>query len=64
MHPLKKWMADAQLKDADLAPKVGVSRVQIYRIREGQNRPSLKTARKLEEVTRIPAADLMTWEAA
>jgi transcriptional regulator with XRE-family HTH domain len=64
MHPLKTWLADTKKKDADLADLVGVSRVQIYRIREGQNRPSLKTARKLEAVTKIPAAELMTWEAA
>ena len=59
MTLLKKWMADHGYTDEALSERVGVTRVQILRLRLGQNRPSQKTARKLEEVTKIPAGDLM-----
>lgn len=52
------------LNDEGLAAKVGVSRVQIYRLRTGVNRPSRETALKLQEITGIPAGKLVFGDAA
>lgn len=57
-------MAENGVKDAELSAKVGVSRVQILRLRLGQNKASLATAHKLAEITRIPAAVFVMGEAA
>lgn len=53
---LKDWMDAKDKKDADVAALVGISRSQITRIRTGVSNPGRNTARKLEEVTKIPAA--------
>lgn len=45
--------------DATLAGKVGVSRVQIYRIRNGSSKPSPKLAQRLSEITGIAAWDFL-----
>lgn len=59
MGLLEAWMNDQEVSDEQLAAKVGVSRVQVLRLRTGQNRPSPKTAKKLEAVTGIPASELI-----
>lgn len=59
MGLLQNWMSENTVKDEVLAEKVGVSRVQVLRWRLRQNRPSPPRARKLEEITAIPAGDLM-----
>lgn len=64
MRPLERWMSEKQMRNEDLAPRVGVSRVQIHRIRTGQNSPSLKTARKLAEITKLPLDVLLLNEEA
>lgn len=53
MSRLKQWMEDAKETDQSLGAKVGVSRVQISRIRRGINGASRATAQRLEEVTGI-----------
>ena len=40
-----------------MAPKLGVSRVQVSRLRRGKHKPSLKLAVTLESLTGIPAWD-------
>lgn len=59
MTALQTWVDAAKLTDEALAAKVGVSRVQITRIRNGVCRPSVKTAQKLAEVTGVPAANFI-----
>ncbi len=57
--PLSAWMHGARENDASLAAKVGVSRVQILRIRKGQSKPSPKLAQKLEKETGVPAWEFL-----
>lgn len=59
MGLLQTWMEANKVRDEDLAEKIGVSRVQVLRWRLQQNRPRPTKARKLEEITSIPAGDLM-----
>lgn len=61
---LGKWMADNSVNDDALSKRVGVSRVQITRLRNGSNKPSPATAVKLEQITGIPAMKLILGEAA
>lgn len=53
MHDLKTWMAEAKETDESLAAKVGVSRTQITRIKNGASGASKETALELERVTGI-----------
>lgn len=59
MGPLDTWMTSAGETNESLALKVGLSRVQISRLRRRIYRPSVETARKLEEITNIPAAEFI-----
>lgn len=52
-------MTGAGESDETLAPKIGVSRVQVSRIRRNINKPSPSVAAKLEELTGIPAWDFL-----
>lgn len=54
MDQLQAWMAARSENDHTLAPRVGVSRVQISRIRRGVTGASKPTAMRLQEVTGIP----------
>lgn len=56
MSSLAAWMDRAHETDETLAAKVGVSRVQISRIRRRVCEPSLAVAASLEAITGIPAA--------
>jgi plasmid maintenance system antidote protein VapI len=51
---LQEWMKVEQRKDADLAPVLEISRVQVSRLRRKVNGASRKTALKLEQLTGIP----------
>ena len=52
---LKDWMQqDDSRKDETVASAIGISRVQISRIRRGLNGASKATAHKLETLTGIP----------
>jgi transcriptional regulator with XRE-family HTH domain len=62
MQTLAQWMIAEKVKDAALSEKLGVSRVQVLRLRRRLCRPSLATALKLEEITSIPAAELLMVE--
>lgn len=66
MTLLQEWMERADLTDAKLASLMegAVTRSQINRIRRGESRPSLETARALEQVTRIPAHKFVMGDAA
>ena len=57
-------MSASGLTDQAVSRKVGVSRVQVLRLRQGINRPSPETAMKLEALTGIPAARFIFGEAA
>jgi transcriptional regulator with XRE-family HTH domain len=61
---LDKWASERSLKDAELAKMIGVSRVHAFRLRRGDYRPSVKTAKRIEEVTGISAASLVMGDAA
>lgn len=56
---LKEWRTRAELSRADLAQRVGVSDVSIWRIEEGKQTPSLRVAAKLEQITGIPAREFI-----
>jgi transcriptional regulator with XRE-family HTH domain len=45
--------------DQSLAPKIGVSRVHVSRLRRSVHKPSPELAVKLESVTGIPAWELL-----
>lgn len=62
MGPLEAWMTREGETDESLSPKVGLSRVQISRLRRRVYRPSVETARKLETITGIPAAEFILVE--
>lgn len=64
MTILAQWMSASGLTDEAVSRKVGVSRVQVLRLRQGINRPSPETAMKLEALTGIPAARFIFGEAA
>lgn len=53
MSKLQSWMDSQGENDLSLAQKVGVSRVQMSRIRRGINGASKTTALELERVTGI-----------
>ena len=57
-------MMGAAETDATLSRKLGVSRVQVSRVRRGVNRPSPQLAAKIETITKIPAWDLIKPEQA
>jgi len=59
MTVLKDWMADHNETDSSLAAKVGVSRVQVLRIRNGRSKPSPRLANRLEAVTSIAAWEFL-----
>lgn len=56
---LDEHMRSKGLTDAELAAKVGVSQPTIWRIRNRKRRPQVAVAKRIEEVTGIPAADLV-----
>lgn len=58
-NPLQAWVNARSYSDEELAKLFAVSRVHAYRLRTAKNRPSVKTARRIEQVTGIPAADLI-----
>lgn len=62
--PLARWMEHAGETDETLSPKVGVSRVQISRIRRDKSKPSPATAVKLEAITKLPASIFIFGDAA
>lgn len=64
MSDLQEWMSRAGETDATMSQKLGVSRVQVSRIRRGICKPSPTTAQKLEAITAIPAADFIFGAAA
>jgi len=59
MVDLASWMTAHGETDETLAAKLGVSRVQASRLRRRRCNPSPETAKKLEDLTKIPALDLM-----
>jgi transcriptional regulator with XRE-family HTH domain len=59
MGILADWMKRASETDQGLAPKIGVSRVHVSRLRRMVHKPSLDLAKTLEEVTGIPAAQFV-----
>ena len=64
MTILSQWMNASGFTDGAVSQRVGVSRVQVLRLRKGVNRPSPETAVKLEALTGIPAARFIFGEAA
>lgn len=64
MTDLQTWMTDAKESDETLSKKLGVSRVQVSRLRRKLCKPSPDTAVKLEQITGIPAAAFIFGQAA
>lgn len=56
---LDEHMRSNGLTDAELAAKVGVSQPTIWRIRNRKRRPQVDVAKRIAEVTGIPAAELV-----
>ena len=57
---LEQWMEANSLRDHELAARVeGLSRSQVSRIRRRVSIPSPETAKKLSEVTGLPAEALL-----
>jgi transcriptional regulator with XRE-family HTH domain len=57
---LQDWMTAKGLNDAKLAEQVpGLSRSQVSRIRRRKSIPSPETAKKLAELTGLPAEALV-----
>lgn len=59
MTKLAEWMRANEETDETLASKLGVSRVHVSRLRRDVHRPRPGLARKLEELTGIPAAQFI-----
>lgn len=59
MGLLADWMSRNRETDQSFAPKLGVSRVHVSRLRRVIHNPSPDLALKLEEITEIPAAELI-----
>jgi transcriptional regulator with XRE-family HTH domain len=59
MGLLAEWMTRKGETDQSLAPKVGISRVHVSRLRRVVHNPSPDLAKKIESVTKIPAAKLV-----
>lgn len=59
MNALASWMTLTKQGDDTVAQKVGVSRVQISRIRRGLSKPSPDLAAKLEAISGVPAWDFV-----
>jgi transcriptional regulator with XRE-family HTH domain len=59
MKQLTEWMTANDETDETLAAKAEVSRVNINRIRRGVQKPRTDLAKRLAEITSIPAADFI-----
>lgn len=60
MNALATWMTAAGETDDTVSAKVGISRVQVSRIRRSLSRPSPELAVKLEALSGVPAWDLVS----
>jgi transcriptional regulator with XRE-family HTH domain len=57
---LEQWMNDRGMRDHELAAQVpGLSRSQVSRIRRRISIPSPETAKKLSDLTGLPAEALI-----
>lgn len=59
MADLAQWMTDNRETDQSLAPKIGVSRVHVSRLRRRVHKPSPELAVRIEQVTGIPAWEFL-----
>lgn len=59
MAELSDWMSNHRETDQTFAPKLGVSRVHVSRLRRGVHKPSPELAVKIEDITGIPAWELL-----
>lgn len=64
MADLAAWMNANGETDESLAPKLGVSRVHVSRLRRRICNPSPDMAKRIEDLTAIPAIDLLLRERA
>jgi transcriptional regulator with XRE-family HTH domain len=63
-NPISAWMEKHGLDDKAAAERFGLDRSQVWRLRHGVCRPSIKTAQRLEPIIGVPAAHLLFGEAA
>lgn len=56
---LKRWRAEREMSQADLAKASGVSREYIARLELGQQDPTLSTMRKLAKALRVTVGKLV-----
>ncbi len=63
MHPLRQYLADHDLKQADLARLLKVSRPVLHRWLDGTRSPHPKYWQTIKDVTGIPPSALLGTEA-
>ena len=59
---LKEYRAKFDMKQGDLAEKVGVRRETIIRLEKGQYNPSLKLAMDIAKVFGVSVEDIFSFE--
>lgn len=59
---LKEYRAKLDMKQVDLAEKVGVRRETIIRLEKGQYNPSLKLAMDIAKVFGVSVEDIFSFE--
>lgn len=59
---LKEYRAKLDMKQGDLAEKVGVRRESIIRLEKGQYNPSLKFAMDIAKVFGVSVEDIFSFE--
>lgn len=59
---LKEYRAKLDMKQGDLAEKVGVRRETIIRLEKGQYNPSLKLAMDIAKVFGVSVEDIFSFE--
>jgi plasmid maintenance system antidote protein VapI len=62
--PLARWMKSREMDDPTLSAHLGVSRVQVSRLRRGICKASPETARKLSDLTGLSPTTFIYGDAA
>jgi hypothetical protein len=57
--PLHAWMMKKRLNDTEVAERLGISRVQVCRIRHRISGTTMATAKKIEKLTGIHWYELL-----
>jgi transcriptional regulator with XRE-family HTH domain len=63
-HPLRRWRTERSVTLTTLADQVGVYASHLSEIENRNNRPSLRLAAKLSQITGLPLESFVQSEAA